>query len=302
MRYYPVALILPCGLRSATLARMGPFWVSDKMVFDMPELPALEDEELQDYIDGRLDAVQTTAFENRLASDPEMAAKAAAYRAQINAMQQLYDPILAEPVPERFQVIMRDARRQRWQPTIWRIAASIAFLAVGAAGGWYGNDYYLASKSLLDPFIQQATLSHKLAIVERADGLDLDETDQNRISPNYIPANFGAPVRIPTLKNSNLKPVSLVSATDSNGNRMTVTYADREKRRRTLFIRKISSGDDLPVKYKDDGEIPVLYWIDGPLIYVLVGEGSKDELVTIAEEIYRSSAAPLLPRGVTPSQ
>ena len=256
----------------------------------MTDLPSLSDDDLHDYIDGRMDTKRLAAAEQVLAGNPELAARVAAYRMQQESIRQLYNPILDDPVPARLREPVQRARRSARQHVCWRIAASILFLAAGAAGGWFANGYFASESYLLKPFINQAILSHKLATATSPEGLNVDRLDPDRLSPSYVPANFGAPVRIPTLRKSNLLPVALVSGKDANGARVTVTYADEQKRRRTLFIRKLSSGDSLPVKFSALEEMPVLYWIDGPLIYILVGEGDKSELLTIAEEIYRSPA------------
>lgn len=266
----------------------------------MNKVPSVSDDDIQDYIDRRLDTAQSAQMEAAIADDPVLAAKVLAYTTQDAALREAGEQLLHDPVPAYLRDTVRNAPRRRFPRYAMQIAASIAFLAIGAAGGWYGSNYF-DDESLLQPFIEQATLAHKLAVIEQPEGLELDSLDQTRISPRYVPAEFGnVSVRMPTLKRSNLTPVSLVSAVDPSGARMTVTYTDRQNRPRTLLIRKLSTGDDLPVKYNDDGEIPALHWIDGSLIYILVGEGTKDELVSIAEEIYRSSATAVKPSAIAP--
>lgn len=261
----------------------------------MSEQRPLKDDDLHAYLDGQLDDAGVLAIEAAIAQDAEIANKIASFRAQRVAIKQLYDPVLDEPVPDHLRKVVRDARRGARRQTMMRIAASVVFLVVGAAGGWFANAYFASQDFLLEPFVREAVLAHELAITEKPKGLTINKTDEDNLSPSYLPADFGVPVKLPTLRRSELHPVALASGTGSKGSRVTVTYADRQDRRRTLFIRKFSAGNNLPVKYRTTDGFPVLYWLDGPLVYILVGEGDRKELISIAEEIYRTAAVGALP-------
>lgn len=261
----------------------------------MSEQRPPSDDDLHAYLDGQLDEAGVAAVEAAIAQDTVVAEKISEFRAQRVAIKQLYDPVLDEPVPDHLRNVVRDARRGARHQTMMRIAASVVFLAVGAAGGWFANAYFASQDFLLEPFVREAVLAHELAITARSEGLTINKTDPDNLSPSYLPADFGVPVKLPTLRRSELHPVALASGTGSKGSRVTVTYADRQDRRRTLFIRKFTTGKSLPVKYRTTDGFPVLYWLDGPLVYILVGEGDRGELISIAEEIYRSAAIGALP-------
>ncbi len=261
----------------------------------MSEQRLLSDDDLHAYLDGQLDDAGVAAVEAAIAQDTDIAEKLAAFRAQRVAIKQLYDPVLAEPVPEHLRQVVREARRGARRQTTMRIAASVVFLAVGAAGGWFANAYFASQDFLLEPFVREAVLAHELAITEKTKGLTINKIDPDNLSPSYLPADFGVPVKLPTLRRSELHPVALASGTGAEGSRVTVTYADRQNRRRTLFVRKFTGGKSLPVKYRTKDGFPVLYWLDGPLVYILVGDGDRKELIAIAEEIYRSAAVGAMP-------
>ncbi|ACI99039.1 conserved hypothetical protein [Rhodospirillum centenum SW] len=69
-------------------------------------------DDLNAWIDGALSPSAAARLGLRLASLPDMATRAVAYRAQIDGLHALYDPVLDEPIPEMLLVRVRDARHR----------------------------------------------------------------------------------------------------------------------------------------------------------------------------------------------
>ena len=76
--------------------------------------------------------------------DPELAARVAEIRAQIAALRDALDPMLAEPIPDRAArrgvgaaQRVRDGRLRRWLVAAFAAAAT---LVLGVAIGWFGRD------------------------------------------------------------------------------------------------------------------------------------------------------------------
>jgi anti-sigma factor RsiW len=68
------------------------------------------DQDLHDYVDGRLDTAHRQRVEEFLAVNPEEAMKVASYRRQIEALHALYDDALQEPVPARLRALLDKER------------------------------------------------------------------------------------------------------------------------------------------------------------------------------------------------
>jgi anti-sigma factor RsiW len=64
---------------------------------------AISKEEIQDFIDGRQDRATRSAFIARLLASPEVGAEVEAMRRQQEALRQIGQEILSEPLPPRLQ-------------------------------------------------------------------------------------------------------------------------------------------------------------------------------------------------------
>ena len=69
--------------------------------------PEITEDEIQEYIDGRLNAGRRKEVEIYLAVRPERAAEVQSLLRQQEALRRLGNEILNEPIPDRFQQILR---------------------------------------------------------------------------------------------------------------------------------------------------------------------------------------------------
>lgn len=68
--------------------------------------PPWRDDEVHAYVDGQLDAARSAQLEADIAADAVLAARVARQRRLRSALQNRFDAVLAEPVPERLQRAM----------------------------------------------------------------------------------------------------------------------------------------------------------------------------------------------------
>jgi len=67
-------------------------------------------------------------------------------------------------------------------------------------------------------------------------------------------------------------------------------YTDPQGRRIDLVREMRWQEDDIPeLRVTKDGDVMMAYWLDGPLIYGLVGQLGRDRLLELAEAVRRSS-------------
>jgi len=95
------------------------------------------DRELLAYVDGELAEADARAFEQRLASDPDLAEQVERHAALRRSLADLYGPLLAEPIPPALLAAasappVRQASRP--QPVAWAMMAAGLLMGVVVGG------------------------------------------------------------------------------------------------------------------------------------------------------------------------
>lgn len=86
----------------------------------MSASPEPSEQDLHDYVDGRLDGERRAAIADYLARHPQEAARIETYRAQMAGLHALYDDALGEPIPAAPRSSSRPARpRMRRCTAAW---------------------------------------------------------------------------------------------------------------------------------------------------------------------------------------
>jgi anti-sigma factor RsiW len=109
----------------------------------MGDRPRPSEQDLQDYLDGRLDPACQAEIATYLADHPETAARVERYRAQVAGLHALYDGILSEPIPAGIRAALQQAAARRRRPRL-AVAAAAAVAALVMAGvvalRWGGSE------------------------------------------------------------------------------------------------------------------------------------------------------------------
>jgi anti-sigma factor RsiW len=133
----------------------------------MAERNVFTDEQIQDYIDGRLNERDRAAVAGYLLAHPRVAAEVEAIRRQSEALCALGQEILDEPVPEHLRQLLRERpaparaeprpeagrpirRRIRRLPSFVEAAAAILLFCAGGTIGWFAHGIARPAPSLSD--------------------------------------------------------------------------------------------------------------------------------------------------------
>jgi anti-sigma factor RsiW len=136
----------------------------------MAERNVCRDEQLQDYIDGRLNERDRAAVAAYLLAHPRVASEVEAIRRQSEALRALGQEILDEPVPEPLRRLLREhagtargepkpkARRATRRPigglpSFLQTAAAILLFCAGGAMGWFTHGVVHPAANLDDIFL-----------------------------------------------------------------------------------------------------------------------------------------------------
>lgn len=217
--------------------------------------------------------------------DPELQALSA-------ALHEIYDPVLAEPVPQHL-------RPKPGKP--WRAAAIAAGwlalgLAVGGVAGWALHDARpaVAPQAEVPVFVRRAAVAHATYSPEVRHPVEVG-ADQEQHLVAWLSKRLGAPVRAPKLEAVGYQLVGgrlLPGEAGPSGNPSPVAhfmYQCKQGTRITLYVRTDQAGNrDTAFRYSAEGNVKVFYWIDRKLGYALsTADIGKDDLLRVANAVYQ---------------
>jgi anti-sigma factor RsiW len=145
----------------------------------MAERNVFTDEQIQDYIDGRLNERDRAAVAAYLLAHPQVAAEVEAIRRQSEALCALGQEILDEPMPEHLRRLLRerpaDVRTElrpearqairrpiRRRPSFLEAAAALLLFCAGGTIGWFAHGIARPAPSLSDMLLADMSRAYAL--------------------------------------------------------------------------------------------------------------------------------------------
>ncbi len=210
------------------------------------------------------------------------------------ALHQLYDPVLEEPVPERISTRVR-ARRANWRTPA--IAAGWLLLGICAGGvaGWQLHDRRPGAppQAEVPGFVKRAAVAHAVYSPEVRHPVEVG-ADQEQHLVAWLSKRLGAPLRAPKLEDVGYFLVGgrlLPGESSVAGAPAPVAqfmYQCKQGTRVTLYVRTDAVGNrETAFRYAAEGNVKVFYWIDRKLGYAISSADiGKDALLTVANAVY----------------
>jgi anti-sigma factor RsiW len=255
----------------------------------------ITDDNLHAYIDGQLPAAQRADVEARLAADPDAAARVQAYRAQKQALREMFDPVIDEPIPERLRELAtapagKTAPRGKRFLSPWslqRIAASLLIAVFSGALGWLAHDRYRPAERLQAMSLpRQAAVAHAVFSPDVRRPVEVTAEQEDQLV-TWLSKRMGTPVRPPKLGAVGYELVGGRLLPGSKGPVAQFMYQDATGQRLTLYVStEISNNNDTAFRFAEEGAVKVFYWIDGKFGYALSAGIAKNELARVATAVY----------------
>lgn len=247
--------------------------------------PVITTDTLHAYADGQLDAAGRAAVEAWLADHPEAADEIQAWRTHDALLRAAYDPVLAEPIPER----LRLAARPRRQPLL-RVAAALAWLALGSSLG-YGlrglQEPAPSPAGMIASLPRDAAIAHAVYVPEVRHPVEVG-ADQEAHLVAWLSKRLGTPLRVPSLGAEGYALMGGRLLPGDAGPVAQFMYQQGDGRRLTLYVRSGEDGNkETAFRYAREDGVSVFYWVDGPLGYALSGDLPREQLLPIANAVYR---------------
>lgn len=295
-----------------------------------PHSPITE-ADLHAWVDGHLTPQRAREVEAYLATRPDEARRAEAWRDQKQALRALFDPVQDEPVPAR---LLRAARpRTPWYAQ--RLAAGVAIALVSGALGWglrgglqdaapqlakqrTGGDAGGLMLTAGPAFAQRAAVAHAVYSPDARRPVEVDAAHEDQLVA-WLSKRMGTPMKPPQLQTLGYAleggrllpggqgPVAQFMYRDDAGEKLTL-YVSNEINAAgasagasatpsssaspgTSARTAPAPGQDTAFRFAQEGPLTVLYWIDGAFGYALSAEADRAEMARVSAEVYRQLGA-----------
>ena len=255
------------------------------------------DDDLQAWADGQLAPERRPAFEQAMARDPALAARAADIQRQNAWLRAGLDGLLGEPLPQRLIDAARaGAKPLRSRAWLAPVAASAAMLVIGITAGWYARDAVLERAGTPTTFARQAALTHALYAADVNRPVEVWAPEEKRLVA-WLSKRLDYRLHVPDL---NSVGYALVGGRLVAGNEQPTAlfmYENAAKQRLTLQARKQPSGtSETAFRYAIEDGVGVYYWIDDQCGYALSGTLDRPQLLAIGRLVYGQLATAEAPK------
>ena len=206
------------------------------------------------------------------------------------ALHELYDPVLREPVPEHWLA----ARRPRWRGYAIAAAWVALGLALGLAAGWQLHQWRAPAGSApqaegpVPVFVKRAAVAHATYSPEVRHPVEVG-ADQEAHLVAWLSKRLGAPLRAPHLESVGYSLVGGRLLPGEPGSPVAhFMYQCKQGTRVTLYVRANAvSNHETAFLYTAEGPVRVFYWIDRKLGYAISSADiDKETLLKVANAAY----------------
>jgi anti-sigma factor RsiW len=209
-------------------------------------------------------------------------------KALSQALHQLYDPVLDEPVPARVAAHMH-LRPRRWRAVAIAAGWVMAGICIGTFAGWqlHASRSMVALQAEVPGFVKRAAIAHATYSPEVRHPVEVG-ADQEQHLVAWLSKRLGAQVRAPKLDSIGYSLVGGRLLPGDNGPVAHFMYQTDKGRRITLYVRtEASENRETAFRYAAEGNVKVFYWIDRKLGYALSSADlGRDDLIKVANAVY----------------
>lgn len=272
---------------------------------------SIDEDDFQAFVDGQLPPDRRRAVMAYLAARPDESARMDEYRKLSEALHASFDEVLYEPLPKRLTIAHYRERRS-WAGRLrgWvglgemglsaRLAAIAVAVAVSGFGGWWlhevRNQPELESPAM--SFARQAANAHLLFAGDVRHPVEFG-ADQEDSLLLWLSERLGQAVHAPDLQELDFVLVGGRLLPAANQPAAQLMYEDPDAHRITLYIRSgwipPRVGQEGTVNFAAEGGVSMVYWIEGPLAYALIGQMDREQLFGAAKTIQQQIQPTALP-------
>jgi anti-sigma factor RsiW len=269
----------------------------------MTEHNDFSDSALSAWLDGEGSAAQRERIAAFLREDATAAARVLLWQADRDALRARFDPVRAEPLPQRLADAVRDgARASDGRSGGWARAAMAAGLLVtggliGAAATWQWQGerterlVRAAQAGTSAGWVQRAAYAHSVFTAEPRHPVEVRAQEEHLA--RWLTRRIDVPVKLFDLRDEGFELMGGRLLPDAGAKSAQLMYENAATRERlTVYLRKPDADAPTTFRYVQQGSLGLFYWVEAGAGYALVGALPKERLLALAQAIYRQGVAP----------
>lgn len=248
----------------------------------------INEDDLNGYVDQRLDALRHAEVVAYLDSHPDLARRVVGYCEQRDQLRSAFAPIAEEPLPPELHLSRMIEGQRRSRPTPrWAMAVAAALLlTIGGAGGWVFRDIGLSPSSGIESIAQEAAASYMVYAPDRVRPVEIRAEDR-AVLAEWAARQLGRAVAIPDLAGSGYRFMGGRVVPTDHGPAALFMYDDDNGTRLVMLARPMAGDGDMPMSPYSQGRVNGYAWADDGFGYSLVGPVETARLHPIADEARR---------------
>ncbi|GGC50899.1 anti-sigma factor family protein [Chelatococcus reniformis] len=253
------------------------------------EAPIGEDD-LQAWIDGRLLGPRLAQVEAYLDEQGGVRERAATDRRLREALRTRLAARAAEPIPARLRIAhLRAARHAGRLRRLRAVAAAVGLFALGGAAGWGAAAWRGAPGGAPQPpsaaVARDAARAYRVFVVEVAHPVEVAASNEKHLL-QWLSKRLGRPLAAPDLTRFGYRLMGGRLLPGGAGAAAQLMYEDGGGRRLTVYAQA-AKGDETAFRFREEGGAATFVWIDQGFGFAVTASLDRDELLPIAEAIYK---------------
>lgn len=239
----------------------------------------VDEAELHTYVDGGIADAAKAEMEAWLRAHPEDAERVRAYAEQNALLRSLYNPVLDEPVPPALLAV---------HPRAWfRYAVAASVFALGVGLGWVLRGELVTPQVVPIPLARLAATAHVVYAPEIRHPVEVPASEEAHLV-GWLSKRLGTSLKAPQLGPLGYDLVGGRLLSGPQGPVAQFMYQDGRGQRLTLYVsRQKGEPRDTAFRFSQEDRVSVFYWVDGNFGYALSGEVRKEQLLQVAEVVYK---------------
>ena len=253
---------------------------------------AVDDELLSAWVDGELDdqPEQRERVEAWLREHPQDAARVRQWVADRDALHQRLAPELDATLPPRLRALVLGPPPGPARGGLRAAMAAGLLLLGGVAGAlpgrqWPADEPAAPFASTPSGWVQRAAFAHSVYVPEPRHAVEVKAQEEHLA--RWLTRRIDVPVKLFDLREFGFELVGGRLLPDGPGKSAQLMYQDAQGLRVTVYLRKPDEGTDAAFRYERQGDLGMFYWVESGAGYALVGALPKEQLLALAESIYR---------------